>query len=88
MNSKLSSRLAGFLFVAVLAASPAAACPVCFGDPNSPMAHGTSNAILFLLGVVGFVQLGFVAMFWSWWRNAERLKKHREEFKLIEGGVR
>ncbi|HSP34712.1 MAG TPA: hypothetical protein VLU46_10390 [Thermoanaerobaculia bacterium] len=87
MNGKVSSIVTAAV-VLVAAASPLSACPVCFGDPNSPMVHGTSNAILFLLGVVGFVQLGFVAMFVSWWRNAEKLRKHREEFRLIEGGVR
>ena len=64
------------------------ACPVCFGDPNSPMVKGTSNGILFLLGIVGFVQLGFVALFVTFWRRARAQKKFREQFHLIEGGVR
>ncbi len=72
-----------------LALAPSAmACSVCFGDPSSPMTKGMNNAILFLLGVVGLVQFGIVAMFVSWWRNSVRLQRRREEFHLIPGGVR
>ena len=35
------------------------ACPVCFGDPNSPMAIGASWGIALLLGVT----LGVLAVF-------------------------
>jgi len=37
------------------------ACPVCFGDPNSPMVHGMNWAILLLLGITGGVLTGFAA---------------------------
>jgi hypothetical protein len=62
-------------------------CPVCFGDPNSAMTKGTGNGVLFLLGVVGFVQLGFVALFWSFWKRAKQMRKLREQFRVIEGGL-
>jgi len=77
------------LFVTVLVLWPqfGHACPVCFGDPNSPMTKGTSNAILFLLGIVGVVQVGFIALFWSFWRRAKAHRKFREQFHVIEGGV-
>lgn len=75
-------------FLMFIAPAIANACPVCFGDPNSPMVKGTSNGILFLLGIVGFVQLGFVALFVTFWRRARAQKKFREQFHLIEGGVR
>jgi hypothetical protein len=70
-----------------LAATAASACPVCFGGPNS-LGKGTDAAIWFLLAVIGFVQLGFVALFWSFWRRAKELRRKRESFHLIEGGVR
>jgi hypothetical protein len=63
------------------------ACPVCFGDPNSPMTKGTSNGIAFLLGTVFFVQLGFGAMFWSFWRRAKALRRRRDSMRVIQGGV-
>ena len=66
----------------------AMACPVCYGDPNSSMAKGMNNAIIFLLAVVGFVQIGFVALFWSWWRRARQMRQKREQLRVIEGGGR
>jgi hypothetical protein len=59
------------------------ACPVCFGDPNSPMTKGTNNAIWFLLSVVGVVQIGFVALFFTFWKRA---RDQRRRFRLLEGG--
>ena len=59
------------------------ACPSCYGAPNSAMTRGSNNGILFMLGIVGFVQLGFVALFWSFWKRA---KERRERFHVIEGG--
>jgi hypothetical protein len=62
-------------------------CPVCFGDPNSALTKGTGNGVLFLLGIVGFVQLGFIALFWSFWKRAKQMRKLREQFHVIEGGL-
>ena len=69
------------VFLLPLAAS---ACPVCYGDPNAPIQKGLNNGILVLLGIIGFVQIGLVALFWSLWRRARR---RREQFRLIEGGA-
>jgi hypothetical protein len=63
------------------------ACPVCFGNPASPLTKGTSNGILFLLGIIGLVQIGFVALFVTFWRRARALRRRRESFHLIEGGA-
>jgi hypothetical protein len=78
------------LLAVAVAALPriASACPACFGDPNSSMAHGASNGVLFMLGIVGVVQLGFVALFWTFWRRARAIRQRREQFHLIEGGAR
>ena len=62
------------------------ACPVCFGAPG-PQTDGLNNAIIFLLIIVGLVQIGFVALFWSFYRRAKALQRHREQFRIIEGGV-
>ncbi|MCH7746480.1 MAG: hypothetical protein IH939_00145 [Acidobacteria bacterium] len=39
------------------------ACPVCFGDPNSPMALGASWGILLLLGITAGVLSAFAGFF-------------------------
>ena len=39
------------------------ACPVCFGDPNSPMAIGAGWGILLLLGVTASVLCAFAGFF-------------------------
>jgi len=71
--------------VALLMPQIAAACSVCFGNPNSPMTKGTNNAIVFLLAIVGVVQLGFVALFITFWRRARANRKFREQFHVVDG---
>ncbi len=39
------------------------ACPVCFGDPNSPMAIGASWGILVLLGITAGMLSAFAGFF-------------------------
>ena len=78
--------VAGLLMIAMPVI--ANACPVCFGDPSSPLSKGATNGVWFLLGVIGFVQIGLVALFVTFWRRARAMKKFREQFHLIEGGVR
>lgn len=67
-------------------ANAAQACPVCYGAPGDPMVKGTNNGVWVLLGIVGFVQIGFLAMFWSFWRRAKAQKRFRDQFHVIEGG--
>lgn len=84
------TRHARFVVIAVaLLLVPAilSACPVCYGAPNSPMTKSSNNAIIFMLGIIGFVQVGFVAMFWSFWRRAKELRRRRESFRLLDGGA-
>jgi len=84
------TRRARFVVIAaVLLLVPAvlSACPVCYGAPNSPMTKSSNNAIIFMLGIIGFVQVGFVAMFWSFWRRARELRRRRESFRLLDGGA-
>jgi hypothetical protein len=75
-----------FVAMVVMLATPAFACPVCYGAPDDPMVKGVNNGVWVLLGLVGFVQLGFVAMFWSFWRRAREQQRFRESLRLIEGG--
>ncbi|HEV7426840.1 MAG TPA: hypothetical protein VGQ46_10770 [Thermoanaerobaculia bacterium] len=71
----------------LLVPSIVSACPVCYGAPNSPMTKSSNNAIMFLLGVVGMVQVGFIALFWSFWRRAKELRRQQESFQLLDGGA-
>ena len=63
----------------------AAACPVCWGNPDDPMVKSANNGIWVLLGVVAFVQIGLVGMFWSFWRHARQQRRFRESLRVIEG---
>ena len=84
------TRRTQFVVIAVvllLVPSILSACPVCYGAPNSPMTKSSNNAIIFMLGIIGFVQVGFVAMFWSFWRRAKELRRRRESFRLLDGGA-
>ena len=65
---------------------PAMACPVCWGESDSPMARGMNNGIVFLLGVIGTVQVGFVALFVSFRRRGKECRKHSDSFEVINGG--
>ena len=79
---------AAALALLVLLAPTAHACSVCYGAPGDPLVKGANNGILFLLGVVGFVQIGFVAMFWSFWRKGRAQRRFRDSLRVIEGGPR
>lgn len=61
------------------------ACPVCYGSADAPMNKGMNNAIWVLVGIIGFVQLGFVALFWSFWRRSKQLQRFREQFHVVKG---
>jgi len=84
------TRRTQFVVIAIclfLAPSILSACPVCYGAPDSQMTESSNNAIMFLLGVVGFVQVGFIALFWSFWRRAKELRRRRESFSILDGGA-
>jgi hypothetical protein len=50
-------------FTAIMLAAPRAAlaCPVCFGQSDSPLANATNMGIIVMLGVVAAVLSGFAA---------------------------
>jgi hypothetical protein len=47
--------------VLLAVARPALACPVCFGQSDSPLANAMNLGILVMLGVVGAVLAGFAS---------------------------
>ncbi len=85
--AKRRMRGAILTFVAILIPQILSACPVCFGDPNSAMVKGTNNGVFFLLGVIGFVQVGLGAMFVAFWRRARALRARRDSMRVINGGL-
>ncbi len=52
------------------AAATSQACPTCYGQAEGPMIDGMNKAILAMIGIVGFVLTGFVALFVSLGRRA------------------
>lgn len=74
------------IVLVAMVAQPALACPVCYGSPGDPMVKATNNGVWVMLGIIGFVQIGFAAMFWSFWRRNRKQKRFRESFHVIEGG--
>jgi hypothetical protein len=90
-GNRVTGRLGNLAVIALIVlftATAANACPVCYGAPGDPMVKGTNNGVWVLLGVIGFVQVGFVAMFWSFWRRARQQRRFRDQFHVIEGGPR
>ncbi len=85
--AKLTVQLILITAAILLVPAVLSACPVCYGAPDSPMTKSSNNAIGFLLGVIGFVQIGFIAMFWSFWRRAKAMRRLRESFRLVDGGA-
>ena len=77
-----------FIVIALMLAPQAFACSVCYGAPGDPLVKGANNGILFLLAVVALVQVGFIAMFWSFWRRARDQRRFRESLRVLEGGPR
>lgn len=84
----MSRALAVALALVAVAAPEALACAVCYGAPGDPLVKGANNGIMFLLIVIALVQVGFVAMFWSFWRKSRAQRGVREQLRVIEGGSR
>jgi hypothetical protein len=82
-----NSQLILIVIAILLMPAVLSACPVCYGNPDSPMTKSSNNAILFMIGVIGFVQIGFIAMFWSFWRRAKAMRRLKESFRLLDGGA-
>ena len=83
----MNKRAALIAVVLIACATLASACPVCYGNQQTPLTKSAGNGVLFLLGIVGSVQIGFVALFVTFWRRARAIRRHRESFHLIEGGA-
>ena len=58
-------------FTALLAAVPRAAlaCPICFGQNDSPMSAGISYGIFVMLGIIAVLWVAFGSFFIYLWRR-------------------
>jgi hypothetical protein len=74
--------------LALLPVDPLLACSVCFGDPDSAETRGLRGAILFLLLLVGLVQVGFLRLFWVFRQRARALDERKRRLRIVRGGVR
>lgn len=57
----------------VAAPKLALACPVCFGESDSPMAAGTNAGIWLMLGFVAIMLTGFASFFVYLIRRAKKI---------------
>ena len=70
--------------IGLLSAGPASACATCFGAEDASLTRGMNGGILTLLGIIGAVQVGFVAMFTGFVVRSKKLQKDRSG--LTRGG--
>jgi hypothetical protein len=65
------------LLTACLLAAPRAAlaCPVCFGQNDSPLAKGVNMGIFMMLGIVGVVLAAFATFFVYLMRRARLVER-------------
>lgn len=66
----------------ILLPAIAAACPNCYGAADSPQTAGMNNAILSLLGFIGFVLGGIVSFGVYYIRRSRQLLRSRAAAEL------
>ena len=84
---RLSAAAILIVLAMALAPAPADACATCFGAADSSMTRGMNGGIMALLGVIGVVQVGFVALFGSFIVRSRRLSGRKVWFRRNRGGA-
>lgn len=74
--------------VALLVLTPSVlhACPICFGEPDSPLAQGANWAVVTLLGVTGGVLSAFVGFIFHLMKHSRQALGH--ESKVADRSAR
>ena len=74
-----------FVFAFLILPRIALACPMCFGQSDSPLAKGANNGIFFMLGVV-FLMLTAFATFFVYLSRRARLfeREHPDTARLAK----
>jgi len=86
-----SARLVAWAaFWLVIASGAAEACPICFGDPNSPLTKSAEMGVWFLLAVIVIVEVAFATFFFVYLRRRARAFRDpqpRVALRLVKKGV-
>jgi hypothetical protein len=86
----IARRAAWSVMVLFAAGRPAAACQICFGDPNSPLTKSAEMGVWFLLAVILIVEAGFAVFFFVYLRRRARAFRDplpRPALRLLKKGV-
>jgi hypothetical protein len=89
-SSRLLASIGGLVVAAGWMAAPAAACQICFGDPNSPITKSAEMGVWFLLAVIVLVEAGFGVFFLVYLRRRARGFPDpvpRPALRLVKKGV-
>jgi hypothetical protein len=87
---RLRSALVAAAAALALGAAPAAACSICFGDPNSPIGKSAEMGVWFLLAVIVAVEGAFGIFFFVYLRRRARAFRDpmpRPFLRLVKKGV-
>ena len=76
--------LCGVAAPLLLGPPPALACYVCFGEPNSAMVQGVFAGITVLLGAIGLVLTGLVALVIFWIHRAANLERRSSAERPVD----
>ncbi len=80
-----SIRRTALAMLAVALPRVALACPVCFGQSDSPLAQGTNSGIYFLLAVTGGVLVAFASFFIYLVRRARMFRDPHRRVCAVAG---
>jgi hypothetical protein len=87
-NVSLSSILAAAPGMLLAGAGAASACPICFGDANSPITKSAEMGVWFLLAVILLVEAGFGVFFLVYLRRRARaFHDPMPRLRLLKKGV-
>ena len=89
-NGSFPSVAAAATAIWLALAGAAAACPVCFGDANSPITKSAEMGVWFLLAVIVLVEAGFGVFFLVYLRRRARGFRDpipRPVLRLVKKGV-
>ena len=81
---KLIAYLVVILLLSLAVIQTVSACPVCVGDQDSSMTAGMNNAILVMLGIIGFVLSLIIAFFVTMWRRFKQFQKEISKATFID----
>ena len=79
MLKRLLWALGAAAALVMLTPSDVLACPICFGDPDSPLAQGANWAVFTLLGITGGVLSGFVGFIFHLMKRSRQALGHESE---------